>query len=347
MKKMRINVFLKVLPLLGLFFVTGCVTQVENEENAPMVFVTKISGIDTVEKHQFNGIVRENDEVKLSFRIAGPIAQIPVKEGQLVKKGEVLALIDSRDYELNYNAVKAEYEQVISEVARLEELYKKGNVPDNDYEKAVSGRKQMEVKFNAAKNALNDTRLTAPFSGIVQTLFMSENEMVDTGTLIVSLIDVNSLIIETDIPDNIYLKREAFSGFSFSTRNAPDDEMPLEMRGIAAKASRNNLYRARLTYRPADGSFLAPGMSVTVNLMVHADASSGIRVPGNAVFSENNSAYVWKYHQDGLHKTKIATGVLNRENNIPVFSGLQPGDTIVVAGVHALKEGQCVKPVFR
>ena len=67
----------------------------------------------------YPGRVKAAADVDLAFRVAGPIIRIPVQVGSFVRKGEVIAEIDPRDYELQYKATEAEYKQIKSEAERV------------------------------------------------------------------------------------------------------------------------------------------------------------------------------------------------------------------------------------
>ena len=78
----------------------------------------------------YPGRVKAAADVDLAFRVAGPIIRIPVQVGSFVRKGEVIAEIDPRDYELQYKATEAEYKQIKSEAERVIELYNRKSVPE-------------------------------------------------------------------------------------------------------------------------------------------------------------------------------------------------------------------------
>ena len=139
---------------------------------------------DTVEAHEgelsivYPGKVYAASDISLSFRVAGPIIAVLPEEGAFVKKGQLLAEIDPRDYKIQLAATEAEYKQIKGEAERVMELYKRGSIAINDYEKAVYGLKQITAKYEAHKNALRDTRLLAPFDGYVQKRFYDAHETV-------------------------------------------------------------------------------------------------------------------------------------------------------------------------
>ncbi len=279
----------------------------------------------------------------MSFRIAGPIDRIPVKEGQFVKKGELIALIDPRDYQLQYNATKAEYDQVINEVERYEKLYSKNNITDNDYEKAMSGKKQIVVKLNATKNALNDTRLVAPFDGYIQTLFVSKGEITNVGMPVISIINTSVLVVESAIPANLYIKKNHFKDFYCTSRNYPNQKFPLKILGINAKSGINNLYKMSLMLKAPEEIILAPGMNIQVHFSVDTDTKPEILIPLSACFEKDNLTYVYKYHNEQAIQTEVNIGRVNRNNEITIVSGLTLKDVVIIAGISQISNGQKVK----
>ncbi len=116
---------------------------------------------------QYPGIVEEAEEVNLAFRVAGPIQRIAVKEGDFVKRGQLIAQMDARDYEVQKNAIEVQVQQLQGEYKRIEELKNRKSVADNDYEKMLAGKEMAEAKLKNASDQLNDTKLYAPFSGYI------------------------------------------------------------------------------------------------------------------------------------------------------------------------------------
>ena len=99
---------------------------------------------------EFTGVVRENSTVNLSFRTAGQIARILVKEGAHVRRGQLLATLDTKDYQLAVDAAQTQYDQLSNEVERLRKLHEANSLPGNDYEKATSGLEQLRIKLQNA-----------------------------------------------------------------------------------------------------------------------------------------------------------------------------------------------------
>jgi len=108
----------------------------QQKETIRTVKVASAENYGEVKTATFPGKVKPASEVNLAFRISGPIAKIHVREGQFVRKGELLAEMDQRDYQLQLAATEAEYTQIKAEAERVIKLYEKQSVSENDYDKA-------------------------------------------------------------------------------------------------------------------------------------------------------------------------------------------------------------------
>ena len=110
----------------------------------------------------FSGIVRENREISAGFKTPGQIINVYANEGDFVKQGQLLAVLDDKDYKLGLQAAEIQYNQLNDEVARLKKLFEKQSISGNDYEKAVAGLKQLEIQLQSNKNKLEYTKLYSP-----------------------------------------------------------------------------------------------------------------------------------------------------------------------------------------
>ena len=313
---------------------------------------------DTVKSYQgelsiiYPGKIKAASEVKLSFRVAGPIRAVLPEVGAFVKKGELIAEIDPRDYEIQLSATEAEYNQVKEEAGRVIELYKRGSVPVNDYDKAVSGLKQITAKYNAHKNALADTRLTAPFDGYIQKKYYDSHETVAAGYPVVSMINSNYFDVDIDIPSSDFVRQGLFKSFSCTIDVFPGQVFPLELIEITRKANLNQLYRMRLRLKPVPGVDIAAGMSVNVTIEYNPNEEVLTVIPLSAMFEENGASAVWVYNPKTQSVTKrvIQLSRLLKTGELIVSEGLAAGEIVVSAGVHSLKEGMSVellKPVSK
>lgn len=293
----------------------------------------------------YPGKIKAAENVKLAFRVAGPVRKVYVSEGQRVKKGQLLAEMDPRDYRLQYDASLAEYTQVKEEADRVIELYRRGSVSVNEYDKAVAAKKRVAALYDANRNALEDTRLKAPFDGYVQDKYFSAPEIVAQGTPVLSLINDRYFEVTADIPANDFIRREDFTGFYAVADAFPGVRLPLELIDINQGANYNQLFQVRFRLKQDSLKGLAAGMSVTVTIDFRPGSGDFLVIPVSALFQENGMSYVWLLEPKELtvRKKEVQVAQMNKDGSVLVKSDLQRGQTIISAGVNDLKEGQKVK----
>ncbi|NCC45981.1 MAG: efflux RND transporter periplasmic adaptor subunit [Bacteroidia bacterium] len=335
---------------LALFVVLlfSCQSRVADKTEVLYVKTEVIKYNDSETTINFPGKVKAGSHSELSFRVSGPIKVIHAQAGNKVKKGEILAEIDSRDYLLQLEATEAEYYKVKGEAERVIALYKKNSVTENDYQKAVYGLQQITAKYNSHKNALQDTKLIAPYNGYVNKIHYQENETIGAGMPVISMMGSDNLKIEIAVPSQEYLKKESFISFDCSSELYPDKTFPLKLSGIDPKANLNQLHTVFLDVQSKEGNkLLTPGMIVNVYVKQKETEMSGVKIPISSVIHQEGKTYVWKINnnESTAHKQEIELEKIFEGGYVSVICGLHSNDTIIVAGVQSVKEGQKVKPI--
>lgn len=339
--KQGLSLFCLSLGSAFLFLTSGC-SEKSAEQQKQRVVVTQPQQVGGSQQSQFSGVVKEAAEIDLGFKTAGQIERIYVHEGQYVKKGQLLAALDQKDYALGVKAAEAQYNQLKGEVSRLQKLYETQGISGNDYEKALAGLQQVEVNLQNNRNKIAYTHLYAPTSGYINKVNFEVAEMVNAGTPVFVLISQGQMEIEANVPAWLYLKRDKMSGLSCKLNGAT---YPLTLRSISPKADNNQLYRAVFTIGQA-GREITSGMNADV-LITLSDATKpeGFSLPMNAVFEEQGKAYVWVVEKHTVHRREVTASTADAQGNIVISSGLNGGESIVRAGVHALQENDSVEVI--
>lgn len=294
----------------------------------------------------FPGKVEAGKDINIAFKIAGTIEEIPVKQGEFVKKGETIAIMDPRDYQTQLDATTAEYNAIKGEAERIIALYQDSSIARNDYEKALYGLKQITAKLQAHQNALNDTKLRAPFDGYIQKIIFDRNETVGAGMAVISMISNSPNQVSINIPIKSYIERDNFESYSCSFDIMPDKEFPLELIGISPKANMNQLYNVKFQFSENNKN-ITPGMTTTVKIIQRAKPEKRLELPLSAIFHKEGQSLVMKYdpQTSTIKEQKIEIESINRNAKVVITNGLNEGDIIVSAGVKSLKDGENVTPV--
>ncbi len=320
--------------------------------SGPPLEIAQLVKTTAVQAHQgdfsvtYPGILKAASDVKLSFRVAGPIHKIWVKEGQYVQKGALLAELDPRDYSLQYEAAAAGYKQVKGETDRIMELYRTNSVSENEYDKAVAAQKQAWALYHARLNALEDTKLKAPFSGYIQKKYFSGYEVVNQGVPVLSMIDDDYLEVNADIPASDFIRSGDFLDYRMKVDVYPDTLFALEFVELNRQANFNQLFQARFRLKRSKEALLAPGMSASVTIHYKPVNEKLSVVPVSALVEEDGRSYVWRVEGSErkiVRKSPVEVYQVLKDGTVIVSAGLEAGDVIVSAGVNSLKEGQEIR----
>ena len=130
----KISILMRSLFVVWLcFIVSSCSKKQEKRAFVRAVKVAQVQSSAEIKK-DFSGVVEAIEYVKLAFRVSGQIVELPVVEGQKVKKGDLIAKIDPREISLQYAADKAAYETATSQLQRNESLLEKPATSGRVYE---------------------------------------------------------------------------------------------------------------------------------------------------------------------------------------------------------------------
>lgn len=359
-------VFLTVLMALLL---CSCAKKEDKEAEAQVVRPIKLMTVGsalTRQKRKLPGTVRATDRVDLAFQVSGPLIELPVKEGQQVKKGDLLTKIVPQDYETRLrNAkgaaakAKAAVEYAVAEYKRYLNVkatdagavsdsivalkYTAQNVARADLQSA-------EAALAAARDQLNYTRLRAPFTGVIARKYVDNYQEVTVKEPILSLQNMTDVEVLIDVPESMMMpirktKPRIFADFAAN----PSRRFELKIKEFALLADKlTQTYQVVLVMPAPTGIRILPGMTATVTIefaSMPVNENSSI-VPAIAVWADNSGlpmAWVVNTKTMAVHRRAVTTGDLTGADSIKVTKGLSPKEVIAISGVSKLQEGQVVR----
>lgn len=308
---------------------------------------------------EFPGRLKSPEEAQLSFRTGGELAQLRVREGQQVKRGELIAELDNTDQQLRLNDRQATFDLTRSQLDRMQQLVERQMVSRAEFDERQAQYNQAEAALNLARQDLAYTRLVAPFDGLVARTHVERYQVVQPNEPILTLYAGKSMDVVFQMPENLLatlrsglrpteyqplVRMENFQGLEF----------PAVYKEHASQPDPQTLtYQVTLTIEPPEELVLLPGMSATVLVdfaRLRQTQAGGVLVPVEAVFAPDSGSasdrQVWVVTEvDGQSRVqarRVEVGRLTR-SGIEILSGLEPGEVIVVAGVGELAEGKAVR----
>lgn len=334
---------------------TSCGHKKEGDAMLIRPVKTATASSQSVIRKDFSGIVEAVEYVKLAFRVSGQVINLPVVEGQRVKKGQLIAAIDPRDISLQYAADKAAYETAAAQVERNKRLLGRQAISVQEYEISVANYQKAKSAYELSSNNMRDTKLTAPFDGSIEKRLVENYQRVNSGEGIVQLVNTQKLRIKFTVPDDyLYLLRAKDVTFKVVFDTYPDTVFNAKLEEYLDISTAGTGIPVTITIEdPAFNRSLydvKPGFTCKIKLASDVAPfleEKLVNIPLSAIFgeSENQRTYVWVVKDNKVSKREVTVYSPTGEANALISTGVQPGETIVIAGVHQLVDGQTVKVI--
>lgn len=340
------KLYLSSYIFIFLIFCSCSSRQAENSGDRRSVILVEPISADTETSKIYSGILEENKSVNASFMADGRISKIMVKEGDKVRKDQILAILDDTDYQIGVNQLRTQFRQMTEEKKRMDEMFARHNVAPNDYEKFVAGYEQLGLQLKSAENRLEYTKLKSPSEGYISEKFMESGELVGAGTPILKITDDSRLIVNVDLPVSVFLKKGDIRKVVGLSEVFPSQEIPLKVESFTPDAENNMLYHMKLSMPQSFSSSLTPGMNMNVRITLEGKNDEGSLVPSRAIFEDNGCSFVWIYNpQDSVISKKSVTTIGVEEGSMSKVVGLSGNEKIVETGVKQLYDGEKVNVV--
>ncbi|QCI11960.1 efflux RND transporter periplasmic adaptor subunit [Pseudomonas putida] len=351
---------LRILPLLLAMALVGCGNE-EQTEGPTVVRPVKLFTVTSQSLNQlrrFPAQLRASDEVAMAFRRGGHLRALPVKDGQSVKKGQLLAEIDDKDLQLQVKDRQSKFDLARAQFQRVETLNQRNLISRAEFDQRRAERDTASAALRLAQNELSFSRLLAPFDGTVAKVAVQNHHVVQAGQAVVIMHSSNTLDVTFQMQANLVKEIETNAKSKavqpqVSISRVPDRTFPATYKDHSTAPDPATLtYTVTYTIeRPADLNLL-PGMSATLELdlsQMTRERVVPVVVPAEAVFAPDDKpgeVQVWVAEEQGgalvLSGRRVEVGQLTRDG-IEVLTGLQPGDRVVAVGGAELHAGQPVR----
>lgn len=332
-------------------FLMGCTDKPASP--APIVQPAKVITVQSpsTQSRELPGVVRASQRVDLAFQVPGRLISFELKEGQMVRAGQVLAKLEAADYQSNVDAARAERDQAQANYERAQELIEKDFISKMDFDKLKAGFEIASSNLDRAEKALNDTRMIAPFGGVVARKYVDNYAEVQAKQPILSLQDKENLEIVVNISESLLARSNRPKAVDISAHfdALPGREFPLYIKEFTTEADpQTQTFQYVLGIKERGDANLLPGMTASVRAQRAAsEVNTTLTIPLQAVTAGPNQSHaVWRVDADNrVHRQPVILGDPAGSDSITLLNGLQAGDVIVVAGLSALSEGLEIKPI--
>ena len=349
-----------LLAALAAVLIAGCGGG-EPEKESPIVRPIKMMELtsqSTGRRLEYPGRVSPVVESELSFEVPGRISYFPVKEGQWLEEGEVIARVDDRNFRAEVTSFQARLKSAQADYDRFTELLANGAVSQRDLETRRRNFEVAQSNLVIAEKALEDTELRAHFAGRVARKLANDFQNVLAKEPVILLQDDRVLEIKADVPERALTTDTAQLSVDSLTRrlsprvsitSIPGSSFPAQIKEMATAANpATRTFEVTFSFEPDEGVRILPGMTARITVQRPVDDESpdqGFMIPSNATaIDDEGRSFVWRIDRSSMQTEAVAVelGAVTSAD-ITVYGDLSEGDLIALSGVHRLREGMQVQ----
>jgi len=343
LKIKQLNMKKDYLILLSVILLgSSCQQQgAKSSMKAPTRVKTQVVSPSMVDNAQtYVGMVEESEATAVSFTGMGVVKRVLVREGQTVRKGQLLAEMDDTQARNLLSGAEAQMTQANDAMARYKMLHDNGSLPEVQWVEIQSKVAQAQSQLEVAKKNLADCRLIAPVGGVIGKKLIGAGETALPSQAVVSILDISSVKVKVAVPEAEVGGINAHTPTSIKVEaiNGSYQGGQIE-KGVQADAL-THTYDIRINVANSDCKLL-PGMVANVRFVSDgSQADGGKMVPVTAVQRKSDgSLFVWTVGKDSTaHRTTVTIGQ-PQGNFVSVIDGLNMGDRIATEGYQKLSEG--------
>lgn len=357
-----------LLAFATLLIMAGCEQQVEVlEEPVRAVKTITVAENTLSNSRSIAGVVKNSNQSGLSFRVGARVASVEVGVGDVVSRGQVLAVLDKREYQLAVDSAAAQLASARADlVEKSDALRRQTNLRARDFvpqaavdqaqaafAAAESNVAVAETSLSTAQNNLDDTILTAPFDGVIAEKNIEAFSEVSPGSVVFEVLRSGGMEVDVLLPET--LVRDVSYGDAVTVRFPTLEEtvMAATVSRIGARADAGNAFDVTVTLSETPDD-IRVGMTAQVafnfgesndtSVFLIPVSAIDVRIPAATQEVVESEVPVFVFEQVSNTAVRKMVSIRDiRGNEFEVTSGLSTGDIVITAGVPYLTDGQKVK----
>lgn len=287
------------------------------------------------------GRTEPDREVRIKSEISGQISAIVVAEGQKVKKGQLLLTVDKRDLPERLTKAKLKLKQRVAEQLAAKDLHQKSYTSNVDLAAADALVAEAQAEVKQLQLALQDTQITAPFSGIIEKRFVEVGDYVAVGAEVLQLVDLDPLVVHVDISERHRNRVKQGIKADIKTLNSEQFEGEIRYLGSLSQNGTNTFAAEIIIDNP--NMKMSAGVSTEVEL--HLGQATAIQVtPAVLAIDEVGNIGV-KSVENNRVKFTLAN-IVKSDQDTMWLNGFDSDTHIITRGQGFVKEGMEVKEVL-
>jgi len=320
-------------------------TQMRQKQPDVNVVTLELAPAPIRDRINLPGITQPWVKLDVLTEVSGKVAKKAVEEGNSVRKGDVIAVFDSRDYQNAYNSLKALYQAASATLTRLEKLHEGQLATRSQLDDARAQSENYRASMDTAELNLERCTLRAPISGLINRLYIDNGQFLNHADKVAEILQIGQIKVRVGIPESdvdavrnledFNIKIDALNGKIFSAKK-------YFLSRTADTEAR--LYNLDLAVDNAGGEIL-PDMFARVEI-VKKEVPEGLSLPLYSIITRNNETIVYVCKDNKSYSRKIVTG-LQEGWRVEITQGLDAGEQVIVVGQRSVNDDQTVNVVRR
>ena len=322
--------------------VMQAIDKYDKTKKKSLVTVFDVEETSFAHKVVLQGVVKTDQNLVLNAEFMGAVKAIHVKEGQQVKKGDLLVSIDDGGLAQNAALQKVQLDLAKTLFERQERLWKQNIGSEIDYLQTKTAYKSQQKGYEQLLQQLSKSNLYAPFSGRIDDVITEVGQLVSPGVHpLLRLVNLSSMYVEVDVPERYFpnINKGTIAAVEIPVLDHTYKSNVLH-KGTHISTG-NRTFKISIA---ADKSIeLAPNLITTVRLVDYQNPNA-IAIPLE-VISENFSGeqYVYVVNENNkAEKRFIKTGLVEGDV-VEVLEGLRTSDRVIDEGARLVKENENVQ----
>jgi membrane fusion protein, multidrug efflux system len=290
---------------------------------------------------RISGVTESDKRVAMATRAGGIITELPVKQGDRVKEGDLILSLDAEEKKSMVTTAQQTLAQRKAEAEASQSLAKRGNLPKLQLDAARSALSTAQSQLDAAKAELDRLEIIAPFDGVLDKVDVQLGSSVQQGAPVATLLALDPIIAVGEISERSLGSVKI--GGKAQVRLVDGRMADGAIRYISKEANaQTRTYRVEVAIANADTSIPA---GMTAEVMLWAEPVKAIQVPRSVVTLSKDGDFGVR----GIDKENKAfflpVTLIDDATNALVLTGVPDGTRVIVAGQDLVKDGETVTPV--
>ena len=270
-------------------------------------------------------------------KVGGEVRRILVEEGDIVKSGQLLAVLDGDRLRLEMAQAEANLHKLQRDYQRNVDLNERGIISAGDFEKIKYEMEALEASYNLASLEYSYTEIRAPINGTVSERFIKVGNTIAVSTPAFQVTSLEPLIAYLHVPEREYRRIESGQSASIHVDAIAGSDFPATVARVSPVVDPET-GTFKITIEVTDPSLrLKPGMFGRIGI-VYDMHTNALQIPRSAIVDEAGSTAVFVIEGDVAHRRTVVTGY-SQNGFVVITNGLSDGEYIVTVGQAGLKEG--------